>query len=77
MKIRQEASQRALPYIVRSAERVGPGPGRALVRHESDHAKSFRPKRIQSYQKNLITPLIIQLQSRSLPHKYVINYPLI
>ena len=76
MKIGQEASQQALPYIIPSAQRVGPG--RAVRWFGMGRITLiFSAKKNTELSKLLMTPLISQLQSLSLPHKYVINYSLI
>ena len=66
-----------LPYIVPSAEASRPLPRSALVRHADITLMFSAEKNTELSTKKIISPLISQLQSLSLPHKYVINYSLI
>ena len=81
MKIGQEASQLGLAserYRISYRQLSESAPAvQCAGSARSDHSNIFSQKKIQSYQKLLITPLISQLQSLSLPHKYVINCSLI
>ena len=78
MKIRQEASQLGIAserYRISYGQlsESAPSPAAQCARFGTGRFTLI----LFGRKKLLITPLIIQLQSLSLPHEYVINYPLI